>query len=90
MKFRKYFVLPPGMIKKARDLTSLPTHVFSHTTSHFSKLKLDRITFDSIYRNALYFHIMICSKQHDGEVHACITKTPKYTFSIFVYAGIMP
>ena len=31
------------------DLTSLPTYVFSFTASHFSRLKLERIEFDSNY-----------------------------------------
>ena len=48
MKFRKNF-LSPGMIRKKIDLTSLPTYVFSFTTSHFSRLKLERIEFDSNY-----------------------------------------
>ena len=34
---------------KKMDLTSLPTYVFSFTTSHFSRLKLQRIKFASYY-----------------------------------------
>ena len=44
MKFGMNFVFSPGMIRKKMDLTSLHTHVFSYTTSHFSRLKLERMS----------------------------------------------